>query len=67
VEVHAGCGLEALGGSVDEVLAAFDGYSLLLTKADPDPPARWREVVPHQIIDRKFSLATKRQTRLSIR
>jgi FkbM family methyltransferase len=52
VEIHAGCGLEALGGRPEDVLAAFPGYRLLVSSgeqgsgwAPPDGPITERTFV----------------------
>ncbi len=63
VEVHAGCGLEQLGGSVDGVLAHFpaDRYTVLV-RADADTDSEFRPVRPGDPVtrDRFFLLALHR-------
>ena len=56
VEVHVGCGLETLGGSVDRVLAYFPSsqYDILINRADGDG---FRPPVPNDpILKERFHL-----------
>jgi FkbM family methyltransferase len=57
VEIHAGCGLEELGGAAAEVLAAFAGYRLLVSRGDE--PGGWHEP-DGPINERTFLLAAPR-------
>lgn len=61
VEVHVGCGLELLGGSVTELMSHFPvAHYALGVRAEAD--ATFREVLPDDPLfnDRFFLLATKR-------
>jgi FkbM family methyltransferase len=62
VEVHAGCGLEAAGGSVDEVLSWFPPAEYdqwVHTEDDPRPVPR-DETPPERLARRFFLTAVKR-------
>jgi hypothetical protein len=41
VEVHAGCGLEAAGGSVDEVMRIFTGQGYSIQALEERPPGEF--------------------------
>jgi FkbM family methyltransferase len=55
VEIHAGCGLEELGGEATDVLEAFPSYRLLVSAGDE--PGDWR-IPTTPITERTFLLAT---------
>jgi FkbM family methyltransferase len=64
VEVHAGCGLEAAGGSVEEVLNWFppaEYEQWVHTEGDPRPVPR-DEALPERLAGRFFLTAVKRGT-----